>query len=331
MSHVYILTATNHRVPRWFTEGLAVHEETQASPEWGDPMTPDIVEALRDHKLLPVADLDRGFVRPTYPGQVQVSYFEAGRVCDFIQSRWGVEKINAMVHAYALRKTTREALAETLGLAPAAFDQQFQAWLYASVGTTVESFPAWHAALAELARLAEAHRYDAVIGKGDAVIRLYPDYVYDGNAYQLLAEAYRARENRPKATEVLRRYEHAGGRSPQLLEELAELEQGAGDSAAAAATLERINLIDPAFDQAAHRKLGDLWLAQKNYPGAIREFEAVLAFHPLDQASARFDLARAYLAAGERNEAEDSVLAALEAAPDYRPAQKLLLELEGKK
>ena len=36
MSHVYILTATNHRVPRWFTEGLAVHEETQASPEWGD-------------------------------------------------------------------------------------------------------------------------------------------------------------------------------------------------------------------------------------------------------------------------------------------------------
>jgi len=26
MSHVFILTATDHRVPRWFTEGLAVHE-----------------------------------------------------------------------------------------------------------------------------------------------------------------------------------------------------------------------------------------------------------------------------------------------------------------
>ncbi len=43
MSHVYILTATNFRVPRWFTEGLAVHEETEVSPEWGDRMTPDIV------------------------------------------------------------------------------------------------------------------------------------------------------------------------------------------------------------------------------------------------------------------------------------------------
>ena len=34
MSHVFILTATNHRVPRWFTEGLAVHEEGERSAEW---------------------------------------------------------------------------------------------------------------------------------------------------------------------------------------------------------------------------------------------------------------------------------------------------------
>ena len=67
MSHVYILTATNHRVPRWFTEGLAVHEETEADPEWGDRITPDILVAIHDKKLLPVAELDRGFVRPDLP------------------------------------------------------------------------------------------------------------------------------------------------------------------------------------------------------------------------------------------------------------------------
>ena len=43
-------------MPRWFTEGLAVHEETEASPEWGDRITPDILVAMRDKKLLPVAD-----------------------------------------------------------------------------------------------------------------------------------------------------------------------------------------------------------------------------------------------------------------------------------
>ena len=75
MSHVYILTATNRRVPRWFTEGLAVHEETQVSPEWGDRVSPEILVAIRDKKLLPVAKLDRGFIFPDYPAQVVVSYF----------------------------------------------------------------------------------------------------------------------------------------------------------------------------------------------------------------------------------------------------------------
>src|SRR5262249_7690790 len=78
MSHVFILQATNQRVPRWFTEGLAVHEETEASPEWGDRVTPDVLVALKDKKLLPIADMDKGFVHPDYPAQVIVSYYQAG-------------------------------------------------------------------------------------------------------------------------------------------------------------------------------------------------------------------------------------------------------------
>ena len=50
--------------------------------------------------------------------------------------------------------------------------------------------------------------------------------------------------------------------------------------------------------------------------------------NPLDKAGAQFNLAQAYLAAGQRDKAEESVLASLEAAPGYRPAQKLLLEIE---
>ena len=35
LSHVFVLQATNHRVPRWFTEGMAVYEETAAAPGLG--------------------------------------------------------------------------------------------------------------------------------------------------------------------------------------------------------------------------------------------------------------------------------------------------------
>ncbi len=44
LSHVYVLSMTNHRVPRWFTEGLAVYEETAIGhPDWGDRLDPEAI------------------------------------------------------------------------------------------------------------------------------------------------------------------------------------------------------------------------------------------------------------------------------------------------
>ena len=105
-----MLTATNHRVPRWFTEGMAVHEETAASPDWGDRLDPAGDQAIKDKKLLPVAELDRGFIRPSYPTQVVVSYFQAGRICDYINEKWGYDKLLEMMYAFAESKPTPEVV-----------------------------------------------------------------------------------------------------------------------------------------------------------------------------------------------------------------------------
>lgn len=331
MSHVYILTATNHRVPRWFTEGLAVHEETQASPEWGDRITPDILAALHDHKLLPVAELDRGFVRPEYPAQVIVSYYQAGRICDYIQTRWSSDKLLDIVHSFAQIKTTPEVIQQNLGMSAEDFDKQFQDWLYKGKdGQTAANFDAWHTKLKDLVEQDKNHNYDEVIKEGKEVIGLYPDYVYDANAYEFVAAADLAKNNKKDAAAVLTDYEKLGGRAPGTLKELASLEEDLGDPSQAAATLDRINNIAP-VDEDLHRRLGALWFAQKNYPGAIREYSAVVAMHPLDKASAQFGLAQAYFAAGQLDKAKENVLEALEAAPDYRPAQKLLLQLQDSK
>ena len=68
--------------------------------------------------------------------------------------------------------------------------------------------------------------------------------------------------------------------------------------------------------------------AQKHYDAAICEYNALVASNPVDKAGAQYDLAQAYFAANEKDKAEQSVLAALETAPGYRPAQKLLLRLQ---
>jgi tetratricopeptide (TPR) repeat protein len=332
MSHVYILTATNHRVPRWFTEGLAVHEETQASPEWGDRITPDVLAAIREKRLLPVVELDRGFVRPQYEAQVIVSYYQAGQICDFIQDRWGADKLLDMVHSFAKVETTSDVIQHDLGMTPEEFDREFMAWLDKNnVGVETANFDQWSKLLKDVAMHARSHEYDDVIREGEEARRLYPDYIYDANVYEFLAEAHLAKGNKPAGIAALTEYEKMGGENPATLEQLATLEEGAGDPKEAAATLDRINYIYPVNDEQLHRHLGSLWLAQKNYAGAIREYRAVVAMHPLDKASAQFELAQAYFAAGQSDQAEENVLQALETAPDYRPAQKLLLQLQDSK
>jgi tetratricopeptide (TPR) repeat protein len=327
MSHVYILTATNHRVPRWFTEGLAVHEEGERSPEWSERVTPEVLIAIRERKLLPLAQLDRGFVYPEYPSQVVVSYFQGGSICDFVKAKWGEEKLLEMVHSYAQSKTTPQVVQQDLGLAPEEFDKQYFAWIDKRYGAEAAHFDQWREKLKMLAAATQQKQYDTVLAQGPSVLAMYPEYVGDANVYELMAEADRARGDAKGEAVALTGYEHEGGQDPSVLKRLATLEEGAGRPAEAAATLARLNYIYPVKNEELHRRLGDLLYGQKQYDGAIREYVAVVASHPIDKAGAQFQLAQAYLAAGQKDKAQESVLAALEAAPGYRPAQKMLLEL----
>jgi Flp pilus assembly protein TadD len=327
MSHVFVLTATNHRVPRWFTEGMAVHEEGDHSPEWADRLTPEVLAAIRDKKLLPIAKLDRGFVYPEYPSQVIVSYFQAGSICDFIEEKWGAEKLLAMIHSYGQLKTTPQIVQQDLGVASEEFDKQYLAWIEKKYSAKAAHFDEWREKLKVLVTASQQKQYDVVLAQGPTTLAMYPEYVEGASVYELLADANKAKGDTKAEAAVLTAYEHEGGQEPILLKRLATLEETAGQSAEAAATLARLNYIYPVKDEDLHRRLGDLLYAQKQYNSAIREYAAVVASNPLDKAGAEFHLAQAYLAAGQKDKAEESVLAALEAAPGYRPAQKMLLEL----
>jgi Flp pilus assembly protein TadD len=354
LSHVFILSATNYRVPRWFTEGLAVHEEGQADPKWANRLTPDVVAAIKAKKLLPVTQMDQGFIFLEYPEQVLVSYWQAGTILDYIYEHWGEDAILGMVRSFAARKTTPEAIQDNLREGPEQFDKDYAAWLDKRVGATVANLDAWRQQLRALVGTAltgdndkviasasamikrnpdgeaAGGNNDKVIASASAVINMYPDYVEDANAYEFLASAQLGKGNKQAAADALTEYEKHGGENVGTLKKLASLQIDLGHPKEAAATLDQLNFIYPE-DEDLHRKLGGLWLAQGNYAGAVREFNAVIAMKPLDMASAEFDVARAYYAAGDKAKAEDSVLASLEAAPGFKDAQKLLVEIEAGK
>jgi tetratricopeptide (TPR) repeat protein len=326
MSHVFTLTATGHRVPRWFTEGMAVHEETAASPDWGDRMTPDIIAAIKEKKLLPIAQLDRGFIHPDTPTQIIVSYFQAGRIIDYINDKWGWDTLLAMLHDFGAGIDTVSVVRRNLKIEPEEFDKRFFAFIDDDTKVTVSHFEDWKKGMGDVIKAERAKDWDAVIKQGSAIRDWYPDYVEEHSVYEALAQAYTAKGDKADAMAQLEKYAKIGGRNPETLKTLSRELAAAGRKKEAAGVLDKLNWIYP-MDPEAHQRLGDLWMDLGNVQGAIREFGAVVARGPLDPAQAHYDLARALLADHQPDKANDECLNALEAAPGFRPAQKLLLEL----
>ena len=329
LSHVYALEMTNHRVPRWFTEGLAVYEETAAAPDWGDRLDPGAIGAIKRKALLPVADMDRGFMHPTYPEQVIVSYFQGGKICSFIAEKWGYDKLIDMLHDFAAKMSTPDVIEKEFQMKPEEFDKQFMAWLTPQVDKTVSHYDDWRKRIKGVSEAVKAKKWDEAVTEGEAIRDSYSEYVEMGNVYEFLAQAYLAKGDKAKAMTQLELYSKIGGRDPDPLKQLSEMQLEKGQKKEAAATLERLNLIY-LEDEAAHQRLGTIDLDLGNAKGAIREYEAALQLKPLDPAAAHLGLAVAYKAANRVNDAREEVISALEAAPGFKPAQKLLLELSGK-
>ena len=326
LSHVFVVTATNHLVPRWFTEGLAVHDEGTVSPAWGDRLTPQIIEALRLKKLLPVNDLERGFIRPDYPAQVLVSYYQAGKMLDFITSKYGDAAVLGMIQSFAARKTTAEAIADNLHESPEALDKEFLAWLNKQTAEPVRQFDQWRASVKEAHAALDAGNAAEAVRKAAAANSVYPDYTGAGSAYEVAADAHTASKNFAAAIDDLERYRDVGGTSVEALKKASTLEIEHNRPRQARRTLKELSFIYPE-DEEMHRQWGNLLFDAKDGADAVREYRAVLSLQPADAVDAHYRLAAALHMTGEKTEAKDEVLTALEDAPRYRPAQKLLLEL----
>jgi Tfp pilus assembly protein PilF len=329
MSHVYVLTMTNSRTPRWFTEGLAVYEETAIHPDWGDRLDHYSLLAIKQKKLLPIADLERGYVHPNYENQVLVSYYQGGRTLTYIVQKWGYDTVLNMIHDFAANMSTPDVIQKELKISPEEFDKQFIPWVEAQTKTAVDGFETWTKGIRTINDEVKKMDWDAVIKDGPAIRDIYADYVEPGSVYEQLAKAYEAKNETAKAVEQLKRYSEIGGRNPDTLRDLATKQEAAGDKRAAAATLEKINYIYLRDDK-EHQMLADLDMDLGNISGAIREYGAVIALKPVDPAGAHYKLAKAYAAAHDDDKAMDEVLNSLETAPGYRDAQKLLLELNAK-
>ena len=330
LAHTFTLGVSDHRVPRWFSEGLSVLEERRARAGWGAHASVGFVQALAAGDLLPIARLNDGFVRPDRPERIGLSYYQSSLVVEFLEREFGMAAIRAMLRGYADGADTEAVVRRATRTSIDSLQRGFDRWIGQRFATAVEAIRQGDAAVFATP-LGEARQALAVGDTAPAVRMLraardrFPEYGGADGPRLPLAEVLWRQGERAAAIEeiaIVTRADETAGMA-NFIEATWRLEQG--DSAAALAALDRATWIAP--------NQGDLWrelatlAAEMNrHREAIRARRAVVALRPSDPVAARTDLAEALLRGGEPTAARRELLTVLEQAPAYERAQGLLLE-----
>ncbi len=106
---------------------------------------------------------------------------------------------------------------------------------------------------------------------------------------------------------------------------LAEAALAENDYERAAYYIDRAIQVDP-YRQDVHELKAQYAMAVEDSELAVTEYEVLMKLEISDPVEARTDLAEAYLRNGQINEAKQNILYALEQAPGFLRAQRLLLE-----
>ena len=343
--HVTHLRLTENRIPRWLAEGIAVYETSIAKPHWQMHLDLPLIQALATNRLLPIKELDAGFNRPTNPGQISLSYFQAALVVEFLVSRYGHQKLVATFPEFKAGAETEQVFKTVYGQDLDTLHKEFEAYLkqrYQFDKVDYSFDPRLKSSDHELVeKLREKPNnpflnyqlgmYYKEQGKLDEAIpllqkarELFPNYVFPDNPYRALAEIYLKKNQKNLAIKELTELTTRNGKELEPLQLLANLCRETKNYAGAVAALEKIIYISP-FDSEVHKKLASVRLAERKFDAAIHELQMALNTKPPDLAGAHCDLADAYLQAGRKAEAKQSALAALEIAPNYERAQEILL------
>jgi cellulose synthase operon protein C len=355
-THVITLEVTDHRIPRWFSEGLSVYEERRARVGWGDNWSIENLKAFTAGKFVKITELDSAFTRPKTPNGVPLAYFQASQVCEFVDEKFGFDGILKMLALYKEGAKTPDVLQRVLKLAPADFDGAFNEFINAKTNALVEAIgtgPVRAAAGQTLSRDAllavlngkprdyYAHFQLGVIFKNEGDLdnaiehlrracELFPYYAGEGNPHLLLADIYESRGQKIEASATLETYVRYNETNAGALARLGRLRLANGDRKGAVEALKQSFYIQP-FDASLHKLAGGIYLEMGNLSEAIREFRVQISLEPPDLAEAHYDLARSLEAAGDHAEAKREVLRSLEIAPGFDKAQELLLKLRAAK
>jgi hypothetical protein len=336
-------------MPRWLSEGISVYEERERNPTWGQTMSPEYRQIILDGKMPPVSGLSGSFLAPESPAALQFAYYQSSLVVEFLVERFGLDavkqvladladgmqieeslvrnaaplnRLDAEFEKFARERAERlapELTWDTFELPRGAASEDVEAWL--------DDHPNNFQGLVRLAQsLQREEKWRESLKPAKLLMKLYPEYTDAGNAYALAARAYRELENPDGEREALAALAERSADAADAYERLMTLAAEAEDWEAVALNARRLLAVNP-LTPAPHRMLAKS-AENLGVPGdAIDAYKALLEFDGTNPVDVHYRLAKLLEDRGDGAAARRHVLMALEEAPRFLDAHRLLLKL----
>lgn len=352
--HVVTLQLTQNKMPRWLSEGISVYEERQASPSWGQHMTPRYREMiLKDGKdgLTPVASMSAAFLAPPTPEHLQFAYYQASLVVEFLVGKYGAPKLRAVLSDLRGGDDINRALAQQI--APMEqIEKEFTTYAREQAKALAAPELDWEKPEAELLRpgslaaltewegkhadnywtlqrqaraLITEKKYEQAKVPLRRLLTLYPNQRGEESALRRMAEIHRVLDETDAERATLTRIATLDYEAADVNLRLMELSAAAKDWPGLALSAQKFLEINPLvaspwrYRAEAAKELNDV-------PTAITANRTLLRLDPANPAEVHFQLAQLLQKTSDPAARREALLA-LEEAPRHRAALKLLREI----
>ncbi len=348
--HVVTLEKTQNRMPRWLSEGISVYEERQRNPSWGESITPIYREMLLSEDLTRVSRLSGAFLSPPSPIHLQFAYFESSLVIEFLIEKHGLEKLKSVLVDLGDGIPINDALARHTGSLDK-LDAQFDDYakdVAKSFGEkadwsrddlpekpTLKQLQDWvdehpnhfwgRQMLA--AMLMEQNKYDQAKKHLKHLVKLQTITGAEDGVLEMLSIAERHAGKQADEKAVLEKIVRLSSDALPSLQRLVELESQADNWKAVKKYSQKILAINPMLPS-GQQSLAKAAEKLDQPQVALRALLSLQQMDPIDPAGLNFRLAKSYHQLGKRDAAKQCLVDALEEAPRYRDAYRLLLKLD---
>jgi tetratricopeptide (TPR) repeat protein len=349
--HVVTLTLTQNKMPRWLSEGISVHEESQRNAIWGMPMDATFRRMILEEKAAKsISQLSSAFLNAESDDHLTFAYYQSSQVVGYLLERFGPEKLQSILRDLAGGKRINDAIAdntEPLEKLEPAFEKHLEAKAVAFgekadwkkpepedvnpldpeslAGFTKKNPDSLWTIHRQIDSLIEQEKWADVLPLAERLIALVPEDFGGEGGYQIKANALRELKRDDEEIAVLRQIaEHETSAMPIFLR-LIELDQKKQDWPQVRANAERALALNP-FLRTPQQAMADAADALGEKDRSIAAYRRVLILDPDGAAMTHFRLAK-LLRETDAAQAKKHLLDCLALAPRFRDGLAMLREL----